>query len=100
MDTFLNIGPFTGSGVAIIPASYTAIFTKAFVNMAYTNIGGACSTWIWSIAPANLAFGNVEVGATSMLQATVTNTGTAAFSNIKYCFLRCTVHIYTKCIPD
>ena len=67
--------------------------------MAYTNIGGAAEPR-FAIAPANLRFGNVEVGASSMLQATVTNTGTAALDNIKHCFLRCTVHIYTKCIPD
>lgn len=80
---FLNIGPFTGSGVAVIPGSYTAIFAKAFLVMAYTNIGGAAEP-VFSIAPASLAFGNVEVGANSVLQATVTNTGTAplTISNI------------------
>ena len=81
--TLLNLGPFTGSGVATIPASYTAFGTKAFLNMTYTNIGGTLEP-LFSIAPANLGFGNVEVGSTSMLQATVTNTGTAALviSNI------------------
>ena len=81
--SFLNIGPFTGSGTATIPGSYTAIFAKAFVVMNYTNIGGVAAP-TFTIAPANLPFGNVEVGATSMLQATVTNTGTAALviSNI------------------
>ena len=36
--TFLNIGPFTGQGVATIPGSYTYIFAKAFVIMEYDNI--------------------------------------------------------------
>ncbi len=31
--TFLNIGPFTGSGTATIPGSYTAVFAKALVIM-------------------------------------------------------------------
>jgi hypothetical protein len=35
---FLEIGPFTGQGVATIPGSYTSIFTKAFLNMEYDNI--------------------------------------------------------------
>jgi len=74
--SFLNIGPFTGSGTAIIPGSYTGIFPKAFLVMAYTNIGGAAEP-IFSIAPASLSFGNVEVGSSSILQTTVTNTGTA-----------------------
>jgi hypothetical protein len=33
--TLLNLGPFTGSGVAVIPASYTAFGTKAYLNMIY-----------------------------------------------------------------
>ena len=80
---FLNIGPFTGSGTATIPGSYTGIFAKAFVVMTYTNIGGVAAPG-FGIAPASLAFGNVEVGASSPLQATVTNTGTAplVISNI------------------
>ena len=74
--SFLNIGPFTGSGTAIIPGSYTGIFARAFLVMAYSNIGGVAEPG-FGIAPASLSFGNVEVGSSSILQATVTNTGTA-----------------------
>jgi hypothetical protein len=73
----LPIGPFTGSGTAIIPGSYTAIFPRAFVDMDYTNIGGIAEPGFGIAPPAPLAFGNVEVGASEMLQTTVTNTGTA-----------------------
>ncbi len=81
--TLLNLGPFTGSGVAVIPASYTAFGTKAYMNMTYTNIGGVAEPG-FGIAPASLAFGNVESGSSAILQSTVTNTGTAmlTISNI------------------
>jgi hypothetical protein len=36
--SFLNIGPFTGTGTATIPGSYLDIFTKAFLIMGYTDI--------------------------------------------------------------
>jgi len=36
--TLLNLGPFFGSGVAVIPASYTAFGTKAYLNISYVNI--------------------------------------------------------------
>ena len=36
--TFLNIGPFTGQGIATIPGSYTYLFSKAYLNMEYDNI--------------------------------------------------------------
>jgi hypothetical protein len=36
--SFLNIGPFSGIGIAVIPGSYTAIFPKAFVIMVYDTI--------------------------------------------------------------
>ncbi|MDP2366370.1 MAG: T9SS C-terminal target domain-containing protein, partial [Ignavibacteria bacterium] len=36
--SFLNIGPFSGQGVATIPGSYTAIFSKALLIMQYNNI--------------------------------------------------------------
>lgn len=35
---FLNIGPFTGSGTAVIPGTYTNIFAKCFLKMDYVNI--------------------------------------------------------------
>lgn len=36
--TLLNLGPFFGSGVAVIPASYTAFGTKAILTITYSNI--------------------------------------------------------------
>lgn len=36
--SFLNLGPFTGQGIATIPGSYTSIFTKAYLKMEYSNI--------------------------------------------------------------
>jgi len=36
--SFLNLGPFSGVGTATIPGSYLDIFTKAFLNMIYTDI--------------------------------------------------------------
>ncbi len=36
--TLLNLGPLTGSGVAVIPASYTAFGTKAILTISYVNI--------------------------------------------------------------
>lgn len=36
--TLLNLGPFYGSGVAVIPASYTAFGTKAILTINYVNI--------------------------------------------------------------
>ncbi len=35
---FLNLGPFSGSGTAIIPGTYTQVFSKAFLVMTYLNI--------------------------------------------------------------
>ena len=36
--SFLNLGPFTGQGIATIPGSYTSIFAKAYLKMEYNNI--------------------------------------------------------------
>ena len=73
--TFLNIGPFTGTGTATIPGSYTGVFTKAFVVMDYTNVGPTGPVPEFAIAPASLDFGPVGVGLSSTLQATVSNAG-------------------------
>ena len=78
--SFLNIGPFTGTGTATIPASYTAIFNKAYLLMDYTNIGPSGPAPVFTIAPPSLDFGSVAIGNNSTLQATVTNTGTADLS--------------------
>ncbi|MBV6421830.1 MAG: hypothetical protein DAHOPDDO_03112 [Ignavibacteriaceae bacterium] len=42
--SFLNIGPFTGQGMATIPGSYTNIFTKAYLKMEYSNINPGATT--------------------------------------------------------
>jgi hypothetical protein len=75
--SFLNIGPFVGTGVATIPGSYTAIFAKAFVVMEYTNISPPVSGPGFSVSPTSLDFGTIDVGTTLDLVTTVTNTGTA-----------------------
>jgi len=36
--SFLNIGPFSGIGVATIPGTYTNVFPKAFLVMDYDNV--------------------------------------------------------------
>jgi len=36
--TFLNLGPFSGSGTATIPGTYTAIFAKCLLIMDYTSV--------------------------------------------------------------
>jgi hypothetical protein len=36
--SFLNLGPFTGQGIATIPGSYTMIFSRALLKMEYDNI--------------------------------------------------------------
>ncbi len=36
--SFLNIGPFFGQGTAIIPQTYTSVFSKALLKMEYDNI--------------------------------------------------------------
>jgi hypothetical protein len=74
--TFLNIGPFSGTGTATIPGSYTGIFTKAYLNMNYTNVGPTGPAPQFAIAPPSLNFGPVGVGLSSTLQATVSNAGT------------------------
>ena len=35
---FINLGPFTGTGIATIPGAYTNILTKAYLYMDYTDI--------------------------------------------------------------
>ncbi len=78
----LNLGPFTGTGTAVIPTTYP--FSAALCIMQYTNIGPVGPSPIFGIAPPNLNFGNVAVGSSAMLQSTVSNTGTAnlVISNI------------------
>ncbi|MBE0572625.1 MAG: hypothetical protein IH618_13865 [Ignavibacteriaceae bacterium] len=42
--SLLNLGPFTGQGIAIIPGSYTSIFTRAYLIMEYANISPGAAT--------------------------------------------------------
>ncbi|MBV6419962.1 MAG: hypothetical protein DAHOPDDO_01188 [Ignavibacteriaceae bacterium] len=42
--SLLNIGPFTGQGIATIPGSYTSIFTKAYLKMEYNEISPGAAT--------------------------------------------------------
>ncbi len=71
----LNLGPFTGSGVAIIPGSYTAFGTKAYVNIVYA--AGVVTAPIFNVTPPSLDFGNVNQGTPKNLNVTVSNTGDA-----------------------
>lgn len=73
--TFVNLGPFTGTGSTVIPGSYTTFGTKVYVYCDYTDIGPAGGL---TIAPPSLDFGLVAVGGNSTLQATVTNSGTSS----------------------
>ncbi|MCC6254616.1 MAG: choice-of-anchor D domain-containing protein [Ignavibacteriaceae bacterium] len=75
--TFVNIGPFTGTGVATIPGSYTVFGTKAYMYMDYTNIAPVVLGPIFNVAPASLSFGNVNVGSNAVLPVTISNPGTA-----------------------
>jgi len=47
--TLLNLGPFFGSGVAVIPASYTAFGTKAILTMTYVGIPVELTSFIGTI---------------------------------------------------
>lgn len=71
----LNIGPFSGAGTAVIPGTYTAVFSKAFLVMEYTNVGPVGGP-VFAINPPSLNFGNTVVGENKMLVATVSNPGT------------------------
>jgi hypothetical protein len=75
--SFLNIGPFTGTGTAVIPASYTGIFVRAIFRVQYTNIVPVIPGPVFGVAPSSLTFGTVNVGDNSTLPVTVSNTGDA-----------------------
>jgi hypothetical protein len=73
---FLNIGPFAGQGVAIIPGSYTSLFARAYLKMYYYNIGGVPTPDpIFSMSSDSLNFGIVDFGYTKTLPVTITNLG-------------------------
>jgi hypothetical protein len=83
--SFLNLGPFTGQGIATIPGSYTAIFVKAFLKMQYDNIGGDPGGPIFVLSTSSLNFPQVPIGYDTSLTVTVTNyglTNTLIISNI------------------
>ncbi|MBW1888130.1 MAG: choice-of-anchor D domain-containing protein, partial [Deltaproteobacteria bacterium] len=71
--SLLNIGPFNGSGTAVIPGSYTSVFAKAFVIMDYA----AGPVPEFDVTPAFLDFGTVYLGSSKPLTVTVSNTGGA-----------------------
>jgi hypothetical protein len=73
---FLDLGPFSGQGIAIIPGSYTSIFVRAFLKMYYYNIGGVPTPDpIFSMSSDYLDFGIVEINHTKTLSLGVTNSG-------------------------
>lgn len=76
--TFLNIGPFSGTGTAIIPPSYSNIFVRALMIVTYNNVSPALP--IFSISPVSpLTLPASVVGGTpSTTNFTVSNTGTVA----------------------
>ncbi|RKY99725.1 MAG: hypothetical protein DRQ13_01760, partial [Ignavibacteriae bacterium] len=74
--SFLNLGPFSGQGIATIPGTYTAIFGKAFLKMEYNNIGGDPGGPIFGISTLSLNFPQIGVGSDTSLPVTVTNFGT------------------------
>ena len=83
--TLLNLGPFTGQGVATIPGSYTAFGTKALIKMQYNCIGGFPTDPIFGISTQNLIFPQMIVGNDTTLPVTVTNIGledTLSITNI------------------
>jgi hypothetical protein len=62
--TFLNIGPFSGQGVATIPGSYTYIFSKAYLNMEYDDITPTTQSSVlmnngWNLLSVPLAANNM-----------------------------------------
>ncbi len=83
--TLLNLGPFTGQGVATIPGSYTTFGTKALLKMQYNCIGGYPNDPIFGISTQNLIFPPMIAGNDTTLPVTVTNTGledTLSITNI------------------
>jgi hypothetical protein len=73
---FLNIGPFMGQGIAIIPGFYTSIFSKALLKMYYNNIGGNPTPGpVFSLVPNSLNFGEVPFGETMTEPVWISNLG-------------------------
>jgi len=75
--TFLDIGPFTNAGVAVIPSTYLAIFGSAFFNMDYTNIEPPSANPDFEFDVTSLDFGPVAVGNPAVLPVIVSNVGDA-----------------------
>ena len=83
--TLLNLGPFTGIGVATIPGSYTAFGTKAYLRIQYCCIGGEPTEPIFGISTMSLNFPQMIAGYDTTLPVTVTNVGiedTLSITNI------------------
>lgn len=76
--------PFVGQGSVVAPPVIPDDYSRATIKVVYQNIAPAVPHPVFNINPTSLNFGNVNVGSSSTLQATVTNTGDAALeiSNI------------------
>ncbi|QQS35317.1 MAG: choice-of-anchor D domain-containing protein [Ignavibacteriales bacterium] len=71
-----NSGFLTGSGTYSIPPAFVSSGIGV-VTMRYTNIAPAVVGPVFSVAPASLTFGTVNLGNNATLPVTVTNTGNA-----------------------
>ncbi len=75
---FLTLGPFSGTGTAVIPASYTSVFQRALLIVNYTNVSPAVSGPIFGTSPASpLTIAPTAVGGSNSANLTVNNTGNA-----------------------
>ncbi|HQI42194.1 MAG: Coagulation factor protein [Ignavibacteriales bacterium UTCHB2] len=72
--SLFNSGTLTGTGSYTVPMPAA---NSAKMTVTYTNIAPAVPHPIFGIAPASLNFGNLNVGSSSTLQATVSNSGDA-----------------------
>ncbi|MEJ2104768.1 MAG: T9SS type A sorting domain-containing protein, partial [Ignavibacteriaceae bacterium] len=64
-----------GQGIATIPGSYTAIFSRAFLNMQYNDIGGEPGGPIFGLSTYSLNFPQIPLSSDTSLSVTVTNFG-------------------------
>lgn len=76
--------PFVGQGSVVAPPVIPDDYSRATIKVVYQNIGPVVPSPVFNINPPNLNFGNVNVGSSSTLQATVSNSGDAdlVISNI------------------
>lgn len=69
-------GPKTGTGILTITGNGATI-SDFYVIMAYINVGPSGPAPQFAINPASLSFGNVTIGNSATLPATISNPGTA-----------------------